>query len=316
MKVDMINATIFSLRAVLSREGIEYERARFQRILDKTPSKYTWSHFKLHIAKEQLFKNLDTFFLMFLLSTSLGALRHTTSWLKSTMEEMMSRSVRSQEAGGQGKVAGNVPNPIPILNTAFLGIFTWDYDKKPLPEVCVAHSLNALSITKTQMFFCYISDFDEWWDAPAWDSVAAPAVSDGQWGAAHSPQHHRRPDPGFASPLWASEKNDQRAAGWDAPLVGLQLYSIVGLQSGFKFLSASACRTFNMEAALENASLQISCEINKSLTERNFIALTPALQANLRGQICSITQKDNPIRTLVGKLMTKSNVVFNIWKMQ
>lgn len=41
MKVDMINATILSLRAVLCREGIEYERASFQRILDKTPSKYT-----------------------------------------------------------------------------------------------------------------------------------------------------------------------------------------------------------------------------------------------------------------------------------
>lgn len=43
MKVDMINATILSLRAVLCREGIEYERASFQRILDKTPSKYTLS---------------------------------------------------------------------------------------------------------------------------------------------------------------------------------------------------------------------------------------------------------------------------------
>lgn len=41
MKVDMINATILSLRAVLCREGVEYERASFQKIVDKTPSKYT-----------------------------------------------------------------------------------------------------------------------------------------------------------------------------------------------------------------------------------------------------------------------------------
>lgn len=61
-----------------------------------------------------------------------------------------------------------------------------------------------------------------------------------------------------------------------------------------------------MEVALENVGSQISCEINKSLTERNFTAMTPALQANLIGQICSITQKDNPIRVLVGKIMTKS----------
>lgn len=60
-------------------------------------------------------------------------------------------------------------------------------------------------------------------------------------------------------------------------------------------------RNFNLEEALDGVSSQISCEINKSLTERSYPALTPALQATLRGQICSITQKDNPIRTLVGK---------------
>lgn len=158
-----------------------------------------------------------------LLLTSSGALRHTASWLKSAMEEIMSATVRSLETGGQGKAGGNVPNPIPILNTAFLGILTWDYDKKPLPEVCVAQSINYIIYHQNSQCFYCISDFDEWWDAPAWDSVAAPAVSDGQWGAAHSPQHHWRPGPGFAFPVWASEKNDLCAAGWDAPLVGLQL---------------------------------------------------------------------------------------------
>lgn len=54
------------------------------------------------------------------------------------MEEMMSAIVCSQETGGQGKGERIVPNPIPILNTAFLGIITWDFDKKPLPEVCYA----------------------------------------------------------------------------------------------------------------------------------------------------------------------------------
>lgn len=73
--------------------------------------------------------------------------------------------------------------------------------------------------------------------------------------------------------------------------------SIQILKNGSSFF----CRNFNLEEALEGLSSQISCEINKSLTERNYPALTPALQATLRGQICSITQKDNPIRTLVGK---------------
>lgn len=38
MKMDMVNLTIDNLRLVLHRQGVEYERATFQRILDKTPS--------------------------------------------------------------------------------------------------------------------------------------------------------------------------------------------------------------------------------------------------------------------------------------
>lgn len=65
-----------------------------------------------------------------------------------------------------------------------------------------------------------------------------------------------------------------------------------------------------MEEALEGVSAQICCELNKSLTERNYPTLTPALQATLTGQICSITQKDNPIRTLVGKMEWASVTVY------
>lgn len=60
-------------------------------------------------------------------------------------------------------------------------------------------------------------------------------------------------------------------------------------------------RDFNLEESLEGISAQICCELNKSLTERSYPALTPALQGTLTGQICNITHKDNPIRTLVGK---------------
>lgn len=38
MKMDMINLTIDNLRLVLHRQGVEYERATFQSVLDKTPS--------------------------------------------------------------------------------------------------------------------------------------------------------------------------------------------------------------------------------------------------------------------------------------
>lgn len=112
-------------------------------------------------SKISAFLHSVKFFLMFLRFTSSDALRHTTSWLKSTMEEMMSDSVRGQETGGQGKAGGNVPNPIPILNTALLGILTWDYDKKPLPEVCVAHSINCIIYHQNQNVF--VLYFRLWW---------------------------------------------------------------------------------------------------------------------------------------------------------
>ncbi|KAJ8007182.1 hypothetical protein DPEC_G00114880 [Dallia pectoralis] len=56
---------------------------------------------------------------------------------------------------------------------------------------------------------------------------------------------------------------------------------------------------FNLLEALENVSGQICCELNKSLTERNYPALPPELQATLKGQIISITEENNPIRSLV-----------------
>ncbi|RVE56652.1 hypothetical protein OJAV_G00223600 [Oryzias javanicus] len=56
---------------------------------------------------------------------------------------------------------------------------------------------------------------------------------------------------------------------------------------------------FKFDESLEAISAQVCCELNKSLTERNYPALTSEVQTMLTGQICSIPQKDNPIRTLV-----------------
>lgn len=41
MKADIVNFTIDNLRLVLQSHGVEYERAQFQSILDKTPSECT-----------------------------------------------------------------------------------------------------------------------------------------------------------------------------------------------------------------------------------------------------------------------------------
>lgn len=40
MKMDMVNFTIKSLRPHLQRQLVDYERTKFQEILEETPSKY------------------------------------------------------------------------------------------------------------------------------------------------------------------------------------------------------------------------------------------------------------------------------------
>ncbi|XP_062374064.1 T-complex protein 11-like protein 2 [Sardina pilchardus] len=71
--------------------------------------------------------------------------------------------------------------------------------------------------------------------------------------------------------------------------------------------------SFNLMEALENASVQICCELNKSLTERNYPPLPPPLQHTLKGQICSITQENNPIRALVeGRFQQYVRVILSV----
>lgn len=217
VKVDMINFTIDNLRPVLQRQSVEYERATFQSILDKTPR----------------------------------ALEHTTSWMKSTLEELMT-SIPKEKADGPGKGQQPLPGPFQILNTAFLRILTWDCSKSPLPETWMTDETRLQEIQ--------------------WQLQQCQAVNE----------------------------------------VLLIIYSTIGgAIQGLPSLSDRLKRMisvlldgmhspgFNLEEALEGASAQICCELNKSLTERTYPALSPTLQATLTGQIRNITEKDNPIRTLV-----------------
>uniref|UniRef100_A0A3P8SGE6 T-complex 11, testis-specific-like 2 n=1 Tax=Amphiprion percula TaxID=161767 RepID=A0A3P8SGE6_AMPPE len=218
MKADIVNITIEQLRPVLQRHSVEYERATFQRILDKTPS----------------------------------ALDHTTSWIKSSLEELQSATIPKEQADGDGKRQQVVPGPFQVINVAFLRILTGDFFKGPLPETLATDETRLLEIH--------------------WQLQQCQAVNE----------------------------------------VLLIVYSTIGGPiQGLPSLSDRLKRMisvlldgmhrpdFNVQESLEGISAQICCELNKSLTERNYPALTPALQATLMGQICSITQKDNPIRTLV-----------------
>uniref|UniRef100_A0A5F8GDF4 T-complex 11 like 2 n=1 Tax=Monodelphis domestica TaxID=13616 RepID=A0A5F8GDF4_MONDO len=58
--------------------------------------------------------------------------------------------------------------------------------------------------------------------------------------------------------------------------------------------------TFNLKEALNSIGLQTCVEVNKSLAERGLPALSPEIQANLLGQLSSISE-GNPICSLIDK---------------
>nr|XP_020455307.1 T-complex protein 11-like protein 2 [Monopterus albus] len=218
MKADMVNFTIDNLRPVLQKQSVEYERAKFQSILEKTPS----------------------------------ALDHTTSWIKSVLEEQLSSTIPTQQTNSQGKGQLVVPGPFQVLNTAFLRILTWDYNRSPLPETWMTDELRLREIQ--------------------WKLQQVQVVNE------------------VLLIVYSTI---------GGPIQGLPTLSDCLKQMTSVLLDGIHSPDFKLEEALEDVSAQICCELNKSLTERNYLALTPELQATLTGQICSITHKDNPIRTLV-----------------
>ncbi|XP_053170162.1 T-complex protein 11-like protein 2 [Scomber japonicus] len=218
MKADMVNFTIDNLRPVLQKQSVEYEREKFQRILEKTP----------------------------------GALDHTTAWIKSSLDELLSATIPTQQTNGQGKGQRAMPGPFQVLNVAFLHILTWDYDKSPLPETLMTDETRLREIQ--------------------WQLQRCQAVNE------------------VLLIVYSTI---------GGPIQGLSSLSDRLKRMTSVLLDGMHSPHFKMEEALEGVSAQICCELNKSLTERNYPTLTPALQATLTGQICSITQKDNPIRTLV-----------------
>lgn len=213
MKVDMVNLTINNLRAELHRNGVEYERATFQSILDKTPS----------------------------------ALEHTTSWIKSALEELQLAAVPAQSKGQRAALG-----PFQVINTAFLCLLTWDYSERPLPETLMTDEMRLREIQ--------------------WQLQQVQAVNE------------------VLLIVYSTV---------GGPIQGLSSLSDRLKKMTSVLLEGMHTPSFKLEEALEGVSAQICCELNKSLTERGYPTLTPALQDVLKGQICSITQKENPIRTLV-----------------
>ncbi|KAA0720998.1 T-complex protein 11-like protein 2 [Triplophysa tibetana] len=115
MKMDMVNFTIQSFRPELQRQSVEYERAKFQGILERTP----------------------------------GALDHTTEWIKASIEEASQLMPLADKSGDSGKGKKSLPGPILVLNTAFIKLLTWDESNGPLPETLMTDEVRLLEMQKS-----------------------------------------------------------------------------------------------------------------------------------------------------------------------
>ncbi|XP_008590018.1 PREDICTED: T-complex protein 11-like protein 2 [Galeopterus variegatus] len=114
MKMDMANFTIRSLRPHLQRQLVEYERTKFQEILEETPS----------------------------------ALDHTTEWIKESVnEELLSLSETALTTGAENSSKPNL-SPTLVLNNSYLKLLQWDYQKKVLPETLVTDGARLQELTE------------------------------------------------------------------------------------------------------------------------------------------------------------------------
>nr|XP_033482761.1 T-complex protein 11 homolog isoform X1 [Epinephelus lanceolatus] len=98
MKTDMVNFTIQSLRPHLMQQAVQYERAKFQQILDKQPA----------------------------------SLDDTTAWLQAAASEEAS-AVRAQSESPSPDSRGPV-SATAVLNRAYMRLLRWDPQDQKYPE--------------------------------------------------------------------------------------------------------------------------------------------------------------------------------------
>lgn len=101
MKTDMVNFTLQSLRPHLLQQAVQYERAKFQQILDKQPA----------------------------------SLHNTTAWLQAAASEEESASRAQSESlspDSRGPVSANA-----VLNRAYMSLLFWDPQDQKYPETAL-----------------------------------------------------------------------------------------------------------------------------------------------------------------------------------
>lgn len=101
MKSDMVNFTIQSLRPHLLQQAVQYERAKFQQILDKQPA----------------------------------SLDNTTAWLQAAASEEAS-AIRAQ-SGSPGPDSPAPVSATAVLNRAYMRLLRWDPQDQKYPETAL-----------------------------------------------------------------------------------------------------------------------------------------------------------------------------------
>uniref|UniRef100_A0A8I5UFB8 T-complex 11 like 1 n=1 Tax=Pongo abelii TaxID=9601 RepID=A0A8I5UFB8_PONAB len=103
MKVDMANFAISSIRPHLMQQSVEYERKKFQEILERQPN----------------------------------SLDFVTQWLEEASEDLMTQKYKhALPVEGTAAGSGDMPrlSPVAVQNYAYLKLLKWDHLQRPFPE--------------------------------------------------------------------------------------------------------------------------------------------------------------------------------------
>ncbi|XP_014647970.1 PREDICTED: T-complex protein 11-like protein 1 [Ceratotherium simum simum] len=103
MKVDMANFAVSSIRPHLMQQSVEYERKKFQELLEKQPN----------------------------------SLDFVTQWLEEATDDLMNQKhEHALPAGGGAAGSGDAPRPDPVAvqDYAYLKLLKWDHLRRPFPE--------------------------------------------------------------------------------------------------------------------------------------------------------------------------------------